>query len=141
QDDYATAASQWTVAYEKLDDPSIKQWVLYRVGLCRQRLGQFADADKIFTSVQENYPNTPAAQRSLEHEGVRGFSVQLATFATGSSADSAILTLRREGVLASRKMDTKGRSVVMVGPLPSYQQAISVKTRYASQYPNAIIIP
>jgi TolA-binding protein len=141
QDDYAVAATEWTIAYGKLDDPGIKSWVLYRIGLCRQRMGQFADADKVFTSVQENYPNTPAAQRSLEHQGVRGFSVQMATFATGSTADSAVLTLRSQGVLASKKLDNRGRSVVMVGPLPSYQQAESIKVRYASTYPNAIILP
>ena len=141
QDDYAAAATNWTIAYGKLDDPGIKSWVLYRIGLCRQRLGDFADADVAFQSVQSLYPNSPAAQRSLEHQGVRGFSVQMATFATASTADSAILSLRSQGVLASKKLDTRGRSVVMVGPLASYQQAQSIKMRYASAYPNAIILP
>jgi TolA-binding protein len=141
QDDYAVAATEWTIAYGKLNDPSIQPWVMYRIGLCRQRLGAFADADEVFTMVQENYPNTPAAQRALEHQGVRGFSVQMATFATGSTADNAILTLRSQGVLANKKLDSRGRSIVMVGPLPSYQQAQSVKLRYASTYPNAIILP
>jgi tetratricopeptide (TPR) repeat protein len=141
QEDYATAANEWTIAYDKLNDATTKAWVLYRVGISRQRLGEFSEADKIFAAVQDRFPNTIQSQRAREHQGVHGFSVQIGTFANGASADNAILSLRREGVLAHKQADAKGRSVVMAGPFGSYQQAESIKTRYAAKYPGMIIVP
>lgn len=141
QDDFETAINEWTIAYDKLEDENVKSWVLYRIGLCRQRSGQFADADAVFKAVQERYPNTVPAQRAKEKQGARGFSVQLATFANSASADSAIGALRQEGVMATKQPDAKGRSVVLVGPLPSYQQATAIKQRYASKYPDALVVP
>ena len=52
-----------------------------------------------------------------------------------------MLALRREGVLARKQSDAKGRSVLVVGPMASYQQALSIKSRYASKYPDAMIVP
>jgi TolA-binding protein len=140
--DYATAISEWTTAYDKLDDQTARAWVLYRVGVSRQRLGQFDLADQILAMVQQQYPNTVPAQRAREHQGARGFTVQLATFANPASADGAANTLRREGVLTTKQYDpTQKATVVRAGPLPSYQQALSVKQRYAAQYPDALILP
>jgi tetratricopeptide (TPR) repeat protein len=141
QDDYTTAINEWTGAYDKLDDNDVKSWVLYRVGLCRQRLGQFADADSVFAAVQERYPNSEPAQRAKAHQGARGFSVQLATFANAQAADSAVTAVRRDGVPVARQADAQGRSIVLVGPYPSYQQAVQTKARYAARYPDAVIVP
>ena len=140
-DDYAAAATEWTTAYEKLDDPGVRSWVLYRVGICRQRLGQFDSADQVFAMVQRDYPNTVPAQRAREHQGARGFTVQFATFANSTTADGAMNTLRREGVLPVKATDAQGRSVVRAGPMPTYQQALSLKQRYADRYPDALILP
>ncbi len=141
QDDYATAINEWSSAYDKLDDENAKAWALYRVGVSKQRLGQFADADTVFAAVQQRYPNSVPAQRAREHQGVRGFSVQLATFSTSAAADAAIGTLRREGVLPTKQADSKGRYIVLAGPMPSYQQAQSLKARYALRFSDAIIVP
>jgi TolA-binding protein len=141
QDDYQTAITEWTAAHDKLQDDSTRSWVLYRVGLSRQRMGQFAEADPVFAAVQERYPNTPAAQQAQKHQGVRGFSVQFATFGNAANADAAMAALRKEGVVATKQTDARGRSIILHGPLPSYQQAQAVKARYASQFPDAIIVP
>lgn len=140
QDDYANAAQEWTIAYDKLDDESTKSWVLYRIGLCKQRLNQFSDADQIFANVQQRYPNTDPARRAKEHQGARSFSVQLATYASAASADTAVASLARDGVKAT-KQAAAGRTVVVAGPFSSYQQALSLKARYATTYPDAIIRP
>ena len=141
QDDYPTAISEWTAAYGMLEDESIKAWVLYRIGLSRQRLGQFADADATFAAVMQRYPDTVPAQRARERHGARAFNVQMATFAQSNSADAAINELRAQGVPVHKQIDSKGRSVVLVGPLVSYQQAQAMKARYARRYPDALIVP
>jgi TolA-binding protein len=143
QDDYATAVSQLSTAYEVLpgNNPDLRGWALYRIGLSQQRLGQFAQADKTFQQVQQEFPNSVPAQRAREHQGARAFYVQLATFASAPSADRAVLDLKRKGVTATRETDAQGRSILRAGPIGSYQQAQFLKTRFTSEYPDALIVP
>lgn len=142
QDDYATAHQQWSAAYNELsDEPDVQAWVLYRIGLCQQRTSQFEQADRAFAAVQERFPNTLPAQRAREHAGARSFYVQLATFANITGAEQATAQLKREGAMPVRSIDAKGRHVIRVGPAQSYAQAQSLKSRFLSRYPDAMIVP
>jgi len=141
QDDYPTAISQWTAAYDKLDKDDLKAWALYRIGLSQQRLGQFAQADQTFANVQQFHPNTIPATRAREHQGARAFFVQLATFASPASATRAAAELQQKGVTASTAADSAGHSVLRIGPISSYSQAAYYKTRFAEQYPDAVVLP
>ena len=141
QDDYNTAMREWAMAYERLDDPAAQGWVLYRLGLCHQRTGNFQQADKLFAQVQQEYANTVPAQRAREHHGARSFTLQLATYANRATADAAVAALRREGVNPTQTVDAQGRTVVRVGPISTYQQALALRQRYADRYPDALILP
>ena len=101
-DDYSTAEVQWQAALERLDREDLKSWVLYRIGLCQQRLGQWANADATFESVIRQYPGTEAAARSLGREGAREFYIQVAAFQNLASADRMIATLKGQGFPAVR---------------------------------------
>ena len=126
---------------DQLDKPETKSWVLYRIGLCQQRLGRFADADKTFAAVQQGYPNSVPAQRAAERQGARSFYVQVGTFSSPAGADKTVAALRAQGTMPEKTVDAKGRHIVRVGPLASFQQAQSVKQRLAGSYPDAMIIP
>jgi TolA-binding protein len=141
QDDYTTALSQWTTAYPNLRDDSIRGWVLYRIGICQQRLGQFDRADQTFAQVQSKFPNSVPAQRAREHQGARNFQVQLATFASATSADNAAAKLRTQGVNPVRIMNPQGQQQLRIGPVPNYAQALALKNRFAGQYPDALVVP
>ena len=141
QDDYQTALSQWAAAYDKLDRNDLRAWALYRIGVSQQRLGQFDAADRTFTQVQQVYPRTPQAQRAREHQGARSFYLQLATFASASTADSAAATLRSQGANPLRLRDAQGHQLIRLGPFTTYLQAAASKSRYARSYPDAIILP
>jgi tetratricopeptide (TPR) repeat protein len=141
QEDYSTAIAAWTKAHEKITDPQSKAWVLYRIGLSQQRFGQFAEADKTFALVQQQHPNTEPARRAQAHQGARGFHVQIGVYSTPANADNALAALRANGVIGMRLTDNAGRNVVRVGPMRTYDEARSVKTRLAAKYPDAIIIP
>jgi len=141
QDDYSTAVQQWTSAYPKLDNNDVKAWLLYRTGIAYARLGQFDGADKSFAAVQQRFPNTEPARRAREHQGSRAFYVQLATFASSSGADAASAALRKEGVTPVNIKDPQGRQLLRVGPVPTYAQALNLKSRYTAKYPDAIVVP
>lgn len=141
QDDYQTALNQWNGALPRIEHAETRAWTLYRMGLCQQRLGQFQQADEMFAVVQKEHPGTLPAQRAKDHAGARSFFVQLVTFKSPASADKATAALRREGLEPVRVQSAQGFQQIRVGPVPSYAQAKSLKTRFADRYPDAIIIP
>jgi outer membrane protein assembly factor BamD (BamD/ComL family) len=141
QDDYPTAISQWSAAYEKLDRDDVKAWALYRVGVSQQRLGQFTKADQTFASVQQLHPNSVPAQRAHEHQGARAFYVQLATFASQKPAAAAANDLKRQGINTSLANDAQGHTLLRTGAIASYAQAQYFKNRLVSKYPDAVILP
>lgn len=141
QEDYQTAASQWSAAYDQVESPEVRSWILYRIGLSYQRLGRFNEADRAFALVQQQYPGTLPAQRAHEKQGARAFYLQVATLSSAENANRIFSQLRQEGTAADRRTDSKGRHVILAGPVPTYEQARALKQRYAAEYPDALVIP
>ena len=141
RDDYASALQQFSSAYDLLETADLKSFVLYRAGLCQQRLGRFDLADQSFAAVQSRFPGSDAAKRSHDHLGYRNFTVRLATYRTFQEAQASVATLQREGVTPARATDAQGHSVISLGPVTTYAQAESLKTRFSGQYPDAMILP
>jgi tetratricopeptide (TPR) repeat protein len=140
-EDYTTAMSEWTAAYQGLDDANAKGLALYRIGVCQQRLGRFDQADQTFATVLQQFPNSEVAARAKQRQGARNFSVQLATFASPNSAEATTANLRKEGAPASKAVNAQGNAVVMVGPFQTYTQAQAAKSRFAGTFPDAMIVP
>jgi cell division protein FtsN len=141
QEDYSTAIAQGTAAQDKITDPQVKAWVMYRVGLSQQRFGSFADADQTFAQVLQQFPNTEQAKRAAAHRGVNGFYVQVGAYGSPANADNALAGLRADGVIGMRLTDPAGRNVVRVGPMRTYDEAKKVRARIAGKHPDALIIP
>jgi tetratricopeptide (TPR) repeat protein len=141
EEDYAAALTKWSEVFSSLDNADVKSWVLYRVGLCQQRLGQFDAADRTFASVVDQYPRTLPAERARQHMGHRAFTVQVATFEKPQAAESAMQELRREGAVPTRVVDASGHHIVTIGPAANYAQARQLVSRFASRYPHASIVP
>jgi tetratricopeptide (TPR) repeat protein len=141
QDDYQTALQQWASAYDRLDDPNLKSMTLLRLGMAQQRLGRFDQADRTFLTLQQQHPQSSAAQLSRTKYGARQFYVQLAVFSQANLADKAVLQLRKDGFAPSRLTDVQGRQVIRVGPAHTYAEALAMKNRLTETYPTAIIAP
>ncbi|MCC7350445.1 MAG: SPOR domain-containing protein [Phycisphaerales bacterium] len=141
QDDYQTAYQQWSAAYERLENKDLQAWVLYKIGRSLQRLGQFDQADRTFIAVQKQYPGSTPAQLSREAQGQRQFYVQLATFNSASSAGRAADAVRRMGITPIVTSNSASQHILRIGPYASFQQANSVRSRFTSEYPDALINP
>ncbi|MBC7785827.1 MAG: SPOR domain-containing protein [Burkholderiales bacterium] len=141
QEDFAVAAEQGNAAYGLLSDDDARAWTLYRTGVAQQRMGSFEEADKSLNAVQTQHPGSEPASRARPRTGVRAFSVQAATFAQASIADSAIASLTQQGFSVTKRLNDSGKTVIMVGPYQSYAQASGVRTRLAAKYPDAMIVP
>lgn len=141
-DDYGSAASYWGAAYDRLENNDLKCWVLYRLGLCQQRLGQWEEADRTFAAVQQSFAGTEAAARARTHQGFRAFYVQVAAFQSSASAERLMKSLQAQGFPISRQdRPEKKLQVVLVGPLKSYADANAAKDRLRGQFKDAMIMP
>jgi outer membrane protein assembly factor BamD (BamD/ComL family) len=141
-DNYTSAIAQFSAAYDLVDSADLKSFILYRAGLCQQRLAQFDVADKSFQAVQDRFPGSEAARRAREHQGFRNFSVRVATFSTTAAAQSAAAALIRTGLdNVQVRLLADGKSIVLVGPESTFTEASAMKVRVAGQYPDAMIVP
>jgi outer membrane protein assembly factor BamD (BamD/ComL family) len=141
QDDFPTSFAEASKAYGIVESPAIQSVLLYRMGVCEQRMGRFSDADRTFQSVQSRYSNTPIARSAGEHIGLRNFYLQLATYNTAAGADRAIASLQNSRVTISKHTDSGGHTVIDAGPFPNYETAKDMQTRFGEQYPDALIVP
>ena len=141
QDDLATAMSEWAASYEGLQQPDAKAWVLYRVGLCQQRLGRFEQADNNFASVRQRFPASEAALRAAQHQGARGFYVRIGAFVDAANANKTMASLQSQGFHAVRSAESTGRQMVSVGPANTYAEAKALRARLLGAFPGALIEP
>lgn len=142
QDDYLKAEEMSRLAYADLRDQDTRAWTLYRVGLSRQRLGQFASADQIFNDVVREFPASLQARRAAENRGARAFYLRLGAFTSNISAERGADDLRRKGYRGiSVWRDARGYYLLRLGPYGTYAQAKAGKAAVASRYPDAIVMP
>ena len=97
-EDYATAAREWGLAYPLVGQPDARSWILYRVGLCQQRLGQFDLADRSFARVQQEFPGKEPATRAAAHAGQRAFYVRVGAYGSAAAADREVAKVRAKGL-------------------------------------------
>ena len=131
QDDFRPPPGNGRARTTSWKTRTIKSWVLYRMASASSAWGNYGGRQD-FAAVEDRlcrYAPRPAGEGKA---GARGFSVQFATFLNAATADAAIGRLRREGVPATSRPDANGRSVVIAGPVPTYQQAQALKRDMSS---------
>jgi tetratricopeptide (TPR) repeat protein len=140
QDDYPTALREFDAALTLADDPQNKPLILYHMGVCEQRLGRFDDADRTFQRVEQQYPNSEFVPYARSREGIRGFYVQVGAYSQPADIQKAAKAVASAGS-APLKTNDKGLTVIRTSSVPSYDEAQDLKTRLASRYPDARIMP
>lgn len=139
-DDYGTAVREWQVSYAAIEPAEAKAWVLYRIGICQQRLGWFAQADRSFQLVRTQYLGSEPATRAAQHEGATGFYVQVGAFKDFLNANRTVSSLKTQG-LAAEVVALPSEEVVRVGPLANFADARAMQIRLITKYPTAVVVP
>jgi tetratricopeptide (TPR) repeat protein len=138
QDDYATALQQFTLANGQLQPPDEK--VLYLIGVCQQRLNRFADADRTFAQVQQQYPGTEPAAWARTLQGARGFYVQVGAFSNEADAQRAANAVIAVGAIPTRTMHND-LTIIRTVDVRSWDSAMELRARLVGQYPDAQVKP
>jgi tetratricopeptide (TPR) repeat protein len=141
QDDFAGAIDQASQAMRLTDSAGVKSFLLYRIGVSQQRLGEWTSADETFNQVIQKYPGSSLAEAAREHLGQRQFYVQLATYSRPEDAEKGLMHLAGTGVIVTRRTDSHGRTVADTGPFETYQEAKKAKVQLGSAFPQALIVP
>ena len=115
-----------------------------RAGVSLQRVGRWADADKYFQHLIDNYPATAAAMEARRRIHATAFAVQAGAFTTAAAAQQEAARLRQKGfegriVPASRPGQTL--QAVQVGRARTYAEAQALAQRLMSAGFSTLIVP
>ncbi|MCG3181307.1 MAG: hypothetical protein BIFFINMI_03687 [Phycisphaerae bacterium] len=136
------ARQEYQAVVEKLPNKSPKDLVLYRLGLCNARMGDWGSARGWFSQVLHLFPDSPTADSSRRYLGSDGFSIQCGAFEKPVNATEQVELLRKHNLVAERRMDTHGLLyLVQVGHYRSYEDARVALGRVRGVVSGAIIVP
>lgn len=140
--DIAKAQHHYRQALELLEDDSIVE-VLFRLGVCLQRQGQWRKARPYFQQCMNDFPSSPLAQNAKERLGCRVFRLQAGAYSNLSRANLQIGELNRAGWSCDAKLKIKGSQtlyLVQSGAYTGYQQAYNQLNKLKRITPSAIIV-
>ncbi len=138
----APAARYYEQAVEALPNKSPKDVVLYRLGQCYARQGQWRSAKSWFSQVMHLFRDSPMEPSARRHFAADGYRIQCGAFSDYANAARQVSYLRQRNLPAEQRLDVNGRfHLVQVGQYAGYDEARDALGRVLPVVPNAIIVP
>lgn len=144
---WSLAAESFRAAADRMTAVPPKDHVLYRLGLCCERLGQWPAALGSYGELTRSFTAgtyAPAARRRLELRA-NHFAVQCGAFRQKSNAENLRADLSGKGLDAYVLEETRGRTamyIVLVGRYASYDDARAQLALIKEQFaPDALLWP
>ncbi len=120
--------------------------LLFRLGVCRERLGQWGNVQPSYRRIVTEFPSGPygaLASRRLELNADH-YSVQCGVFSRPNGASALVEKLRTSGFSASVRREARSgavQHVVVVGRYATYAEAINALARVKGIVPEAVLWP
>lgn len=120
--------------------------VLFRLGTCLERTGNWAAARQPYEDILKRFPSSnfaASARRRLEI-AANFFSIQCGVFAQQQNAQNMVEDLRRKGFSAFVRREPRAGQlthVVLVGQLETYDKALRQLGTLRQVVPDAVIWP
>jgi tetratricopeptide (TPR) repeat protein len=138
----AQAARLYEQTVAGLPDQPPKAEVLYRLGLCHARLGNWERARGYFSRALHLFADSDVAPAARRYVAASGFTVQCGAFADWQNARRQVEMLKQQGLAAEQRMDTHGvYHLVQVGRYRTYEDARAALARVRGYVADAIIVP
>jgi cell division septation protein DedD len=117
--------------------------VLYRLGICYARLGQWPAARDLFSKLICLFPGSAMEPRARDYLAADGWSVECGSYARPKEADDLADRLRKAGLTSIRRVQDVRlqRHLVQVGAFPTYREARTVLAQVLRIVPEAHIVP
>ena len=138
----AKAQYHYHQALKVLKDESVDQ-VLFRLGVCLQRQGQWQKADHYFQQCMNDFPGSPLAPNARQRLGCRIFRLQAGAYSNLAAANLQIRELSQSGWAFDAKLTSKDSRMlylVQSGAFNDYQNAYNELNRLKRSTPSAIIV-
>lgn len=144
--DVAAAAGHYAAAEPNLPRESPTDLILYRYGVCLQRLGRWKDARQRFSRLLDQFASSPRADaaRRLALWPNDAFSIQCGAFGRVDNANAVAGTLRKRGLSPETVyLDLGGTPMwrVIVGRYATYAEARADLARVRAIEPTALVVP
>ena len=146
EDNFMAAADHYRQAVPALPNVPPKDLILYRLGLCLQRQGEWPEARKHLAQLINDYPASRVADAAKAcfnwpHDF---FTIQVGAYTKPELAERQLAVLRQAGLSAQQRLDTrtgKPLYVVQVGQYSTYADARANLPKVRTAAGQAIIVP
>ncbi|TWT44637.1 Outer membrane protein assembly factor BamD [Phycisphaerae bacterium RAS1] len=143
---WAAAAQFLSQAADTMPTFPPQDAVLYRLGLCWERLGRWAEAIEPYQRLVANFPASRYSDHARRHIELRPtyFAVQCGVYAEQRNADAMVAELKTKGLSAyvcSEPRRGRPAYVVLVGRHAGYSDARRELARVMGHVPGAVLWP
>ncbi len=120
--------------------------LLYRLGICQERSGRWAQSHQTFARLAEQYPSGAYAQLARRRASLRAenLAVQCGVFEQDASAQRLVRELKQNGFDAYARREMRGGRqavVVLVGRFRDYEDAVRTLRRVKGYVADAVLWP
>jgi tetratricopeptide (TPR) repeat protein len=137
---YQQAYVFYRQAADSLPQISPTDRVLYRLAVSAQRIGQWQTAQRTFSQIIRNYPDTASAKEAQKAIKYNYYTIVAGAFANASSATVRVNALNKAGLPARIEWNGTLNSV-RVGRYNNYPLAERALQRVRQVVPEALIVP
>lgn len=143
---WADAMVAFRAAADRMPNRPPKDLVLFRLGLCYERIGQWRNARTAYAELVRRFPDGTygdAARRKL-NRNADYFAIQAGVFSVERNAEQQVRRLREHNLPATMRREIHNRlprNVVLVGRYATYEEArrqLGVVRQYV---PDAVLWP
>ncbi|RMF85286.1 MAG: hypothetical protein D6744_01665 [Planctomycetota bacterium] len=144
--DWSRAAGALRAAVSRMPAEPPKDTLLFRLGVCYERLGRWSDAHLAFRELVRSFPKSSVArdaQRKLARNASH-YAVQAGVFSSKSNAERQVRMLRDHNLPAEIRLESHNRTpryIVLVGRYATYEQALQQLAAVKAFVPDAVIWP
>lgn len=145
-EDWIAATDSFTRAVGQMPSLPPMDALLYRLGLCHERTGRWADALTAYRRIVSAFPAGRYAARADRRLQIQAncFAVQVGVFSRQDGALRQVGQLADDGLEAYVRRELRDNElhhVVLVGRYESYSQAVAAVVRVRAHVPTAQLWP
>lgn len=144
---WADAAAALREAANRYPSTPPKDVILYRLGLCYERLSRWGESRGPFAEIVKHFPDSNFADAAARRLRVQPehYAVQVGAFYERENAETLRFQLERDGLTAWLRTEPRNRQtmyVVLVGRFASYDQALGQLAMIQREFvPDAVLWP